>query len=201
MSRGAPRFPLKPPLPVGKGREDAEDWQAQLAVTEVLDRLGQTIIQPGGAIGSQDARAELLLLSGVHSGFDITATQWRLSGAPGATVEGKVRITSGVVQFDNINFAAMTDGDNGNPLVHVKADATALFTNCRFLNLSRDNGVFVLVDSGGKATFTNSFFEPATTNAANVVSNAGALANVYIVGGSNKTGKLHNNVTIIAETT
>lgn len=200
MSRGSPRYPIKPPLPVGEDRAGAEAWQAQIALSDTVDKLGQIVIHPGGQIGSQEARAELFLLAGVHSGFDIKATQWRLTGAPGATVEGSVRITAGVVQFSNINFVAMPDSTNGNPLIKVKTGATALFTNCRFLNLSVFNGVFVLVDAGGKAIFSNSLFEPATTNATNVVSNLSIITDTYIIGGSNKTGKLHNNVTIIAET-
>jgi hypothetical protein len=201
MSRGAPRFPLKTPLPEGADRAGAEAWQAQTAVETSIDRLGSVVVQPGGAIGTNDDRAEVLLLAGKHSGFEIEGVQWRVSGVPGAQVEGPVKVSSGFVQFEGIVFAAFPDTNNSARLISVAAGATAVFVNCRFLHTGRLPCKFVDIDATGKAHFIGCVFEPSTTAALNVVVNAGVVGNVYIIGCSNLTGKTHTSVTTIAETT
>jgi hypothetical protein len=200
MSR-TPRYPLRETVPVNKPADEVEDWYARQSAFEMLDRLAQTIVQPGAPVDREAARQSVLLLAGDHAGFRADATVWRVAGAPGAVIKNRVVVATGVVIFDGVTFQASTSFDNSGAMVEVRDGATAIFNGCHFLRDSKKKGVVVDIDSGGKAHFNGCLMEPANTSTTFAIDNAGLAANVYVQGSVNLTGAAHNNVTTISETT
>lgn len=74
--------------------------------------------------------------------------------------------------------------------ITIDAGTTAIFSNCLFENAS------INITAGAFAHFIGVVFDEDTT-----YSHAGAPANVYVIGVSNKTGAVLANTTIVAETT
>lgn len=195
------RFPLRENLPVDGGREQVEDWHARKSAFDVVDQLGSRIVEPGGTVPPQELRQSLFLLAGSHNGFECAGDVWRVVGAPGAQVRGRVVVTSGVVTFSGVIFRGSAGQDNVAALVEVASEATAVFEGCHFLRDAPSSGVVASIKSGGKAHFLGCVMEPVNPATSAAVDNAGVAGNVYIIGCSNLTGAAHNNVTTIAETT
>lgn len=195
------RFPLRETLPIEKPRGEVDNWWARNSAFDRIDGMGRRLVPPGGDIASQEARQSVLLLSGDHIGFEAKCALWRVTGAPGATIRNRVVVTSGVVIFDGVTFAASDGQANTAACVEVSSGGTAVFNNCTFFRDTRNAGDIASIASGGRAHFNGCVMEPANTSTTFAVDNAGALLNVYVQANVNLTGALHNNVTIISETT
>lgn len=140
-----------------------------------------------------------LLLAGEHRGLNITKPAGRLHAAPGAYLSRRA-VLSTSVDILGLKFGPSGESDRALALVDVTAAASVVFYGCHFERQAEDTGFYVNIASGGRASFVGCTFS-GTPAAAFAINNAGALVNVGVVGGSNRTGLGHNNVTVIWETT
>lgn len=181
-----------------RGMEPREDFnqQGRGVSASVVGALAISIIAAGQPpIEPQSADNGVLLLSGDHGGARLTKPGTILAGQPGARVRLALSISADAtvrdLLFDSPGALAF--------LVAVSNNATVVFQNCRFRKKATDTGDYVTLTSGCKAHFIGCFFE-GTPSVGNVVNNAGAALNCFIIGCSNKTGRVHVNVTTLAET-
>jgi len=181
----------------GDSLAQLHDRQARGAAADVVGSLATTAVAAGQPVQERlKSGNALMLLAGSHLGFSLNKDGTRVQGQPGAGV-GKLVTITGDAELEGIDF---NRADVATALVEVKGTATVIFTNCRFIRSTADQADWVTVSAGCKAHFIGCFFLGVAAGG-NVVNNAGAAANVGIIGCSNKTGRSHLNVTSIFETT
>jgi hypothetical protein len=162
--------------------------------------MGQTVIQPGTSLflPRLDKNA-LYLAAGDHTSFLINKAATSIRCAPGATTDGlwTIDVPGEVVRITGMQFKSEL-----SPMVSITAGTYVIFTDCTFLKPEPAvTTSFVAIAATAKASFIGCEFGPTKATAGFVINNAGAALNVYVQGGVNLTGQLHNNVTIISELT
>ncbi|MAZ00427.1 MAG: hypothetical protein CMH32_07825 [Micavibrio sp.] len=105
----------------------------------------------------------------------ISGNNSRLSATKTSTISADTEVKGVVFSADNAL--------KGKPIVHVKSGVRAVFSGCTFRRESASNGgSLIKVDDGGEAVFTGCTF----VNGAQVFDNAGAAANVQVIGSSKR---------------
>ncbi len=182
---------------IGMSPREGFNQQGRSLVASVVGGIATSVIAAGQPLLlPKSADNDVLLLAGDHGGGKLSTPGLVLQGQPGSRVTGLVRFTADTsirgVLFDSPGHLAA--------LCTLDKNCTVVFAGCRFRKTRLDVGNYVTMTAGCKAHFVGCFFE-GTPAAGNVVNNAGLAANLFIIGCSNKTGRLHANVTTIAETT
>jgi hypothetical protein len=187
---------------------DAENRRIRESVARVVSSLGETVLLSGDVQSEAKLSGNRSFVgSGNHPGMRLGRDMTVIVGAPGAQVNRQVVVESesgGAVNitFSGVHFTSADETNNQEVLVDITTTrATVIFERCVFEKVANHATNAVNIASGSKAHFIGCTFVPTMTTTGSVVDNAGAAANVYIIGCSNMTGRTHNNVTTIAETT
>lgn len=139
------------------------------------------------------------LTFGEHAVAEIKQTDTSIKGVvSGATLNVPLRLRSRHI-IEGVTVNTFREYES-SPLVSVGASAVVVFRNCVF-ERSRGNATqkWVDVGNGGKAIFVGCMFLSKTVSASGtVISNAGAAANVQVVGCYNGTGIAFAGVTSAA---
>lgn len=167
-------------------RADDTNMRTRDALAMAVGALGITPM--GKTPVTTPSRPSMLLGVGNHQGIPIT--DWTtILGVPGATM-GRIEVDAVGVIITGIRFEA----DQSPVLVDVTLTASVVFNHCQFIRTANaPAGSHVLVAAGGRAVFNGCCF--LGTGGTNVVSNAGAMADVRVIGSLNETGLAHVNVT------
>ena len=159
------------------------------------------VLAPGEGLVETAARDNVFaLLPGDHGGFTLTRTNTLVLGHAGARVRSQVVVRADC-RLVGLHFLAAAGRTGVLRLVDVQLTATALFERCRFEKAPNMAGDFVGMAAGSFAHFVGCLFGPAMGAGTFTVDNAGLAANASVVGCSRKTTLLHNNVTVLSETT
>ena len=122
-----------------------------------------------------------MFLSAEDHVFGLEKDGTRIDGIPGTTNSiDPLNLSVSVTTIYGVEFIGA---------INISANASVTFNNCRF-----NKGI--AIEAGGKAHFNSCYYKNT-----GVINNAGIAANVYVIGCINKTGLVHTNATIIAETT
>lgn len=181
----------------GQSKVGRLNWDSRATVADLVAALGTDVAAPAAPVVEPQVRDNLVaVLAGDHGALSLANADTQVDCAPGAifsrpsTLRASCRVTG-----------AWFKGSDAQTLVAIAdAGATAIFQGCRFSKPSGVTGSYVTMVAGSRAHFIGCLFDGAQT-VGNVVNNAGVPADAFSIGCSNKTGRLHANVTTIAETT
>ena len=172
-------------------------------VSRTVGGLGGVVISPEYALVEAKVRDNtLVLLAGNHGGALIKKPNTLIIGQPGAVVNRLWEIdTDGeVTRIQSVHFRCLDPkADNAAALINIAANCTVIFTNCTFELEGVDMVAMANFVATAKGSFNGCTFTPTQTTGAPIV-NPGIITNVYVIGCSNMTGRVHNLVTIIGET-
>tara|TARA_R110000765_G_scaffold25337_2_gene62680 strand:+ start:2073 stop:2687 length:615 start_codon:yes stop_codon:yes gene_type:complete len=188
----------------GPARWELENIAIREGVARLVSSLGERILLSEDAYKSLKISDNRMFMgSGDHPGIKVDADDTLFVAAPGVRVTRKVVIEESCV-FSGIHFTstAIEDPNNIDVLVDITTSrATVIFERCVFEKGPTHATNAVNIAAGSKAQFIGCIFRPVMTSTGVVIDNAGVPADVNTVACSNITGRLHNNVTNIAETT
>lgn len=181
----------------GQSKVGRLNWNSRATVADLVQALGTDVAAPAAPVVEVQTRDNMVaVLASEHGALVLGAADTQVDCAPGtvfsrpSTIRASCRITG-----------AWFKGTDAQTLVAVTdANTTVIFQGCRFTKPSGTTGNYVTLVAGARAHFIGCLFDGVQT-VGNVVSNAGLPAAAFSIGCSNKTTRLHANVTTIAETT
>jgi len=190
-------MPAPEQVRIGGSKVDQVNMQARGQQVDVLAVLASTLADGKDPMLESDvANNAILALAADQGQFDAAKSGTRVSGTPGSVIRHLTVRTADFASFDGVRFL----GSDSTTLVDITAaTSTAVFTNCRFSKPAGVGGVYVALVAGARAHFVGCIFDGAQT-LGNTINNAGAAANVFVIGCSRKTGTANVNVTVISET-
>jgi hypothetical protein len=194
------RFPgfFYTPLGVNKDKVDEQNDQAMDEVMSFIN--GLDLVAPGDTVldGPLDNPANSLM-SGSHSIRQLNNAGASITGVGGgASIRTPLRLSRRHI-IDGVEIKPDEEFEL-DPVVSIGSLSVAVFRNCVF-HRRRGNASQVWVDvaSGGKAIFIGCMFLSSVDVLGGVIiNNAGAAANVQVVGCYNGTGLTFAGVTSAA---
>lgn len=191
-------MPLQPELLIrGQTKVGRLNWDSRATVADLVEALGTDLAPPDAPVVEVQTRDnQVAVLAGDHGALVLTAADTHLACSPGTVFSRPSTIRASC----RVAGAWFRGSDAQTVLAIADTGATVIFEGCRFTKPAGVGGNYVTLVAGARAHFVGCLFDGAQT-AGNVVNNAGAAGDAFSIGCSNKTGRLHVNVTTIAETT
>ena len=149
-------------------------------VTRLINDLN--ITPPGSEIKEQKNENNVYLLSsGSFGGATLTKAYGHVGGLPETVISRKLTIESTRLIIDGVSFEN-SDSSTGT-LILIRKYSVVLFRDCVF-NMTHPDGakIWIQMESGAKAVFNGCMWRGGDGTGGNLVNNAGAAANVQIVG-------------------
>jgi hypothetical protein len=173
-------FPLPYTIPGKKDVAETRESELQADFSRLVN--GLNITQAGSKIVETKTKDNTIMLSsGGFGGSRLQKEYTLIGGFADSRMERKVVVVATRLTLDGITF--VNSPSSVGTLLSIGPDSVVFFRNCIF-NMSQPDGdkIWISMESGARAVFNGCMWRGGDGTGGNLVNNAGAAANVQIVG-------------------